>query len=478
MTRVGEENGEVLDDGDALLMSLMGSAQNIEEDVMVQGSGLSRGDKRRNAKLARLRELVPVEHAIVSIDLADRKQAVAVCDHDSRVLARKTVRERAWDLGSVLDWAQRVALKRGFAGVTVGCEPTGHRWMVVNQLAAQRDMTLVCVNPMLVGKARENEDYTRDKSDDKDAMLIARLVAQLHCYVPECADETWARLRQLGARRERLVTEATACVQQVRDLLECAWPGVLEAAGDPFDSVNWCAGLAVVLDRCDGHPERLARRGLARFEAAVIRELPRWGGQRRRRAIIEAVYTALVDPRGVMAQRPGALERARAVLADWRSAKARLGETETRMTEVLDELGLTALVTSIPGLSVVGAAAILAETGDLARFDSPRALVKHAGLCPRDNNSGTFNGRARISRRGRPRLRLAAWRAVWGALSHNPVMAARYRYLTSREHNQLSDGQARAAIAAALLRWIHVVVTQQVRWDATIAGVEVMPLAA
>ncbi|MGH3563094.1 MAG: IS110 family transposase [Mycobacterium sp.] len=445
---------------------------------MSKRSGLSRGDKRRNARLARLRGLVPVDHAIVGIDLADRKQAVVVCDHDSQVLARKTVKVRAWDLGPVLEWGLRVAQRCGFAGVTVGCEPTGHRWMVLNQLAADRDMALVCVNPMLVGRAREAEDYTRDKSDDKDAVLIARLVAQLHCYVPERADETWARLRQLGARRERLVTEATACIQQLRDLLECAWPGVLEAAASPFESVNWCAALAVVLDGCAGHPERLARRGLARFEAAVRRELPRWGGKRRRRRIIEAVFVALVDPTGVMTQRRGALERAHWVLGDWCWATTRLAEVETRMVEVLDELGLTAVVTSIPGLSAVGAAAILAETGDPTRFDSPRALVKHAGLCPRDNTSGTFNGQARISRRGRSGLRLAAWRAVWGALPHNPVLAARYRYLTTRQHKRLSDGAARAALAAALLRWIHVVVTGRVRWDAAIAGAEVMPLAA
>ena len=460
-------------------MSLTGSkSQDIQEDVVTKGSGLSRGDKRRNAKLAELRRLVPVDHAIVGIDLADKKQAVVVCDHDSQVLARQTVKAKAWELGPVLEWARRVALKRGFAGVTVGCEPTGHRWMVLNQLATQRDMTLVCVNPMLVGRAREAEDYTRDKSDDKDAMLIARLVAQLHCYAPERADETWARLRQLGARRERLVTEATACVQQLRDLLECAWPGVLEAAAKPFESTNWCAALAVVLERCNGHPERLARLGLARFEAAVVRELPRWGGQRRRRAIISAVFTALVDPTGVMAQRPGALERARDVLSDWRSATTRLAEVETRMVEVLDELGLTGYVSSIPGISAVGAAAMLAETGDPTRFDSPRALVKHAGLCPRENASGTFQGRSRISRRGRPRLRLAAWRAVWGALPHNPVMAARYRYLTTRERNKLADGQARAALAAALLRWIHVVVTQGVHWDPAIAGASEMPAAA
>ena len=59
------------------------------------------------------------------------------------------------------------------------------------------------------------------------------------------------------------------------------------------------------------------------------------------------------------------------------------------MLEILDELELTELAASIPGVSAIGAAAILAETGDPTRFDSPRALVKHAGLCPRENTSGT-----------------------------------------------------------------------------------------
>jgi len=36
---------------------------------------------------------------------------------------------------------------------------------------------------------------------------------------------------------------------------------------------------------------------------------------------------------------------------------------------------------------------------------------------------------------GRPRLRVAAWRAVWGAQRANPVYGARYHDLTTREHN-------------------------------------------
>jgi len=40
-----------------------------------------------------------------------------------------------------LDWAREHAGKAGFAGVTVACEPTGHRWRVLGQLAADRGMS-------------------------------------------------------------------------------------------------------------------------------------------------------------------------------------------------------------------------------------------------------------------------------------------------------------------------------------------------
>jgi hypothetical protein len=132
------------------------------------------------------------------------------------------------DLGVAWDWAAVRATAEGFASVTVSCEPTGHRWRVLGQLAADLSMPLVCVQPMQTSWARRSEDLTFDKTfdktDDKDAVLIARLAAQLRCYVPEPVEETWGRLRHLGARRERLIVEAVArvqqMVQQMRDLLE------------------------------------------------------------------------------------------------------------------------------------------------------------------------------------------------------------------------------------------------------------------
>jgi transposase len=276
--------------------------------------------------------------------------------------------------------------------------------------------------------------------------------------------------RHLGARRAQLTTDATGQVNQVRDLLECAWPAVLAASGKPFRPSTWCAALAVTLDRGSGDLARVRRLGPARFEAAVRRELPRWGTTRPCLRIVRAVFAALSDGAGVIAHRPGALERAGLAMADWHDTRERLAGTEQRMVAVLDELGLTSLVTTIAGLTAVGAAAILAESGDPARFAAPRSLARHAGLCPRDNASGEFQGKTPISGRGRPGLRVAAWRAVRAALPNNDVLAAKFTHLTTREDNRLARQQARTACAAALLRWIHVLITRRVAWDPAIAA--------
>ena len=387
-----------------------------------------------------------------------------------RCLARRTFRCRAWNLGAALDWAAERANAKGFTGVTVACEPTGHRWRVLAQLAADRSLSFVCVQPMVTSWARRAEDLTNDKTDEKDAVLIARLTAQLRCYEPEPVDETWARLRHLGARREQLITETSSQVQQMRDLLECVWPAALDCAQQPFRSNTWIAALSVIADRDGGDLARTRRLGPARFEHAVRRQIIKQGGQKPCGRIMTKLFTVLSDPAGVTAHRAGAMERVQLLLEDWQHAHVRLGDTETRMITVLDDLGLTRLVTSITGISAVGAAAILAQTGDPRRFATARALVKHAGLAPREKLSGAFVGRTKLTGQGRPGLRLAAWRAVWGAQRANPVYGARYRHLTTREHNKLRPTQAQTVLAAAILRHLHAVITTGQAWDPSIAA--------
>jgi transposase len=181
------------------------------------------------------------------------------------------------------------------------------------------------------------------------------------------------------------------------------------------------------------------------------------------------VFQACSDPVGVTVQRRGALERVGLVLEDWRDLQRRVSDTENRMVTVLDELGWTDLVTSIQGLSAVSAATILAESGDPRRFATGRALVKHAGLSPTEQTSGRSIGRTRLSGRGRPGLRTAAWRAAWGAMKSNTVYQQRFTHLTTRAKDPLKPAQARCAIAAGLLRQIHAVITTGQRWNPAIA---------
>ena len=231
---------------------------------------LTRGDRRRNDKLARLRSIVRPDLAIVGIDLASAKQAAVVVDHDSMVLGRRMFLGDPWVIDEILDWAAPIAVDAGFTGVVVGCEPTGHRWKAILDRCRARGVEVVCVNPMLVHRGREEEDFTRDRSDFKDSTIIARRVADRHCFVPYALEGHWCRLRHLGARRDDQLVAAGAARQQLRDLLECVWPAVLAAAADPLDSITWRAAMAV---SCD--PDEIVAMGFDAFADAVTAELDR-----------------------------------------------------------------------------------------------------------------------------------------------------------------------------------------------------------
>jgi transposase len=86
---------------------------------------LTRGDRRRNERLVRLRSIVRRDYAIVAVDLASAKQAAAVTDHDSQVLARRMFTGDAWVIDEILDWAVPIAAEAGFAGVVLAASPPG-----------------------------------------------------------------------------------------------------------------------------------------------------------------------------------------------------------------------------------------------------------------------------------------------------------------------------------------------------------------
>ena len=83
------------------------------------------------------------------------------------------------------------------------------------------------------------------------------------------------------------------------------------------------------------------------------------------------------------------------------------------------------LLQSIPGIGAATAAVLLAELGDVTRFDSAKKAVAFAGLCPRLCLSGSsVRGRERLCKQGRSRLRKALYFPAMVGLRHNPALRA------------------------------------------------------
>lgn len=162
--------------------------------------------------------------------------------------------------------AQVVAAVTPLAPTLVVCEATGvyHRPLLTALLRAGIPVALV--NPAQVAAFRQTR-LGREKSDHADARLLARF-AEVHAADlrrAEPTDPVQARLRDLVAYRDGLVTERT----RLRNRLHAnRWDG------DPAVRTWLAADLALVetrLAEVDAATDQL----LAEFaEAAVVRALP------------------------------------------------------------------------------------------------------------------------------------------------------------------------------------------------------------
>ncbi len=85
------------------------------------------------------------------------------------------------------------------------------------------------------------------------------------------------------------------------------------------------------------------------------------------------------------------------------------------------------MIHTVPGISSIPAAAIIAEVGDIHRFSNARKLVAYAGIDATTTQSGEFtDARNRMSKRGSPKLRMPPWLAAASAQRFNPDSGVSY----------------------------------------------------
>jgi transposase len=104
------------------------------------------------------------------------------------------------------------------------------------------------------------------------------------------------------------------------------------------------------------------------------------------------------------------------------------------------------LLLSIPSLGPVVVPELLAEIGEIGRFDNARQLAAFFGLTPAENRSGTsVRGRPRLCKIGNARVRHALFLAAMTAMRYNPVLHEFAERLRAR-------GKAPKAVIGAVMR--------------------------
>lgn len=88
---------------------------------------------------------------------------------------------------------------------------------------------------------------------------------------------------------------------------------------------------------------------------------------------------------------------------------------------------------SIPGVGLVTAAVIVAETNGFAAFDSIKQLTSYAGLDVRIQESGKWKGKSRISKRGNNHIRKALYMPSISKKTHDATTKQFYERIKEKK---------------------------------------------
>jgi transposase len=92
-----------------------------------------------------------------------------------------------------------------------------------------------------------------------------------------------------------------------------------------------------------------------------------------------------------------------------RHGSERVERLEQAIRDAVPEWSLAEVITAsqaMRGIDLVAAVTVLAETGDLSRFQNPRELMGYLGLLPSESSTGDTVNRGGITKAGRHAVRV------------------------------------------------------------------------
>lgn len=410
-----------------------------------------------NSKLNQKINQVTEKTLVVGMDIAKRKHYATFVDDRGRQLVKAfPVYQSKAGFEEFYELLMNVRKETGKTEVLVGIEPTGHYWLNLFHFLNDRGIPLVMTNPMHVKRSKELDDNLQTKNDQKDALVIARLVKDGRFSYPRLLENLEAELRVGATLRAQLTEEFGSIKNKMIRWLDRYFPEFVEV----FPTFGKMALAALERtpfpsDIAGQEPDQLL---------ALYREVDGMKSPQRPKAkqLIEVASLSIGITEG---KRMAQLEIA-TLLSRYRQLEQEIDALTFELEAMVQKTPEYEYLATVPGLGTPTIIDLLSEIGSFSHYRDPRQLIKLAGLTLRENSSGMHKGRKRISKRGRRKLRALLFRVMMPIIRHNEAFRKLHAYYTTRPQNPLRKKQSIVVLCGKLLKVLHTLCTKQIHFDA------------
>ena len=351
----------------------------------------------------------------------------------------------------------RLMEQNGLEEAMVGFEPTGHYWFNLGQFLSGKNIKFVMVNPLHVNKTKELDDKSPSKNDCKDPRVIANLVREGRYFFTYMPTGVFAELRNASNRRFVLTEELIRTKNRLQKWIAVYFP---EYKGI-YTHIDAKGGMLVL--KTAPTPEEIIKLGVDGVIQIWKEAKLRGNGHKKAMLIVNAASQSIGLTEG--------LEEARMeiqdLIEDYELQMKRLEKVNSLIENLCKQIKYVDKLLEIKGIGIITVAGFIAEVGDITRFDNAKELQKLAGLELVADSSGKHNGKTRISKRGRKRLRYLLVQAAVSVIGKNDEFRQIHEYYTTRKNNPLKKMQSLIAVACKLIRVFYVILTKGRSYDAS-----------
>lgn len=394
---------------------------------------------------------------ILGCDIGSEMHYVRAIDSRGRELSQDafSFSNSSEGFQSAKAWALELAAANDKHQIVLGLEPTGHYWFCLAAWMVSNNISVVQVNPYAVKQTKELEDNSQRKDDRKDPKLIANLVKDGNYGMPYLPEGLYADLRRLSMLRDQLTEDWIRNTNRLHREMKIYFPEYRDA----FGKVDGSFTLEIL--KAAPFPEDIVKLGVDGLKDIWHSAKLRGRGYSRAEQIVRYAEGSV----GLKHGTAGGRKAVKIFAEQMKSLSETLEEIEAELHQKCLEIPYAENILEIRGIGENILAGILAEMGDITRFDDVSELQKLSGLGLVACSSGKHKGETKISHRGRKRLRYWLFQAAKSAVSHGEEFQELHAYYTTRKENPLKKMQSLIVIACKILRIIFTILRTGCRYD-------------